>query len=105
MQKTESRKQKSSGHNDCNFQMNQSIGFDNRLFYMTNDIIISAITSAAAIISAYFSYKAKVVSRSTHTSVNGRLDELMTVAKKLAHAEGKAEESKEEAIRQKGKKK
>lgn len=62
---------------------------------MTETVIISIITSMAAVlvssVSAYFAFRAKQVSSATHLSVNSRMDEFKRIAEKLFHAQGKAE--------------
>lgn len=62
---------------------------------MTDTVLISIVTSLAGVlvagISAYFAYRAKIVSAETHKAVNSRMDEFKRDAEKLFHAQGKAE--------------
>lgn len=70
---------------------------------MTDAVEISIISGACTIIvasiSAYFSYKAKVQSKQTHIAVNSRMDEFISNAKQLFHAQGVIQEKEDEQKR------
>lgn len=72
--------------------------------------IVTVITSLAA---AYFAYRAKVISEEAKTiseetkavsqetgkAVNGKMEQMLSIGKSLAHAEGKAEGKTEEKLK------
>jgi hypothetical protein len=73
-------------------------------FAMTDAVVISAISSVAAVVmaavSAYFAYKAKVTAVETHGIVNSRMTEFMEMARRFYFGQGKLEEKADEKARQ-----
>lgn len=58
---------------------------------LSDPVIISLVGALSAIVSAYFSYKAKIQSEKTEKNTNHMKDELVALTAKSSHAEGHAE--------------
>lgn len=70
---------------------------------MTDAVLISIVTSTAAVlmatVSAYFAHRAKVAAVETHEIVNSRMTSFMAMAEKAFRAEGVAQEKKDASVR------
>lgn len=57
---------------------------------MSDAVLISLIAAGGSIVTAFIAAGALIQSRTTHTLINSRMDELLRAARALARAEGVA---------------